>query len=121
MKKLLKILTIMQKPERRGCRLPTAYCRLLLLLLPTVYCLLPTSSIAQPTLMWAKHMGGAGWDEGYSIVVDDSGNVLTTGVFASIVDFDPGASIFTLTSAGNWDIFVSKLDLSGNKRRRSRQ
>jgi len=46
MKTLLKILTIMQKPQQRGCRLPTADCLLLLLLLPTADCLLPTSSIA---------------------------------------------------------------------------
>jgi len=40
--------------------------------------------------------------------------VYTTGYFIATVDFDPGVSIFTLTSAGANDIFVSKLDASGD-------
>jgi len=82
-------------------------------LLSIVYCLLLTAH-AQPTLMWAKQMGGPDFDGGQSIAVDGSGNVYTTGAFVDTADFDPGASIFTLTSAGNADIFVSKLDASGN-------
>jgi len=71
-------------------------------------------STAQPTLMWAKQMGGTSTDHGYSIVVDDSGNVLTTGYFVGTVDFDPGSDTFNMTSAGGAAIFVSKLDLLGN-------
>ncbi len=65
---------------------------------------------------WAKAMGGTGSDAGRSIVIDaaGSGAIYATGYFNSTVDFDPGAGIFNLTSDGGWDIFISKLDASGN-------
>jgi hypothetical protein len=64
--------------------------------------------------VWAKSMGGASAaDVGYGIAVDPAGNVYTTGGFSAAADFDPGAGTFLLTSAGNEDIFISKLDSSG--------
>jgi hypothetical protein len=60
--------------------------------------------------VWAKSMGGTGNDGGYAIAVDSIGHVNTTGGFSLTADFDPGAGTFNLTSAGNSDIFVSKLD-----------
>ncbi len=69
---------------------------------------------ASGNFMWAKKMGGSGDDWGYSITTDTSGNVYTTGVFKETADFDPGAGIFNLTSAGTNDIFILKLDASGN-------
>ena len=41
--------------------------------------------------------------------MDGCGRALTTGRFTATADFDPGADTFNLTSAGNNDIFVSKL------------
>jgi hypothetical protein len=64
--------------------------------------------------VWAKRFGGTDSDEGFSITLDSSGNVYTTGIFRSTVDFDPGDGIANLTSAGNTDVFVSKLNSSGN-------
>jgi hypothetical protein len=64
--------------------------------------------------VWARGMGGAGSDWGIGVAIDSSDNVHTTGYFASIADFDPGTGIINLTSAGNSDIFASKLDGSGN-------
>lgn len=65
-------------------------------------------------LEWVKQLGGTGTDEGYSIAVDAAGNVYTTGGFTGTADFDPGMAPHNLTSAGGLDIFVSKLDASGN-------
>ncbi len=65
-------------------------------------------------LLWAKQLGGTGGDESNDLVIDATGNVLTTGYFANTVDFDPGGGIFNLSSAGVQDIYISKLDASGN-------
>ena len=69
---------------------------------------------ASGNFVWAKSMGGPNSDAGLSIALDGSGNVYTTGVFEGTVDFNPGAGVFNLTSAGSYDIFISKLDASGN-------
>lgn len=64
--------------------------------------------------VWASAMGGTHYDHGCSIAVDSIGNVYTTGYFQDTADMDPGSSLFNLTSAGNDDVFVSKLDNAGN-------
>jgi len=65
--------------------------------------------------VWAKSMGGDYYDYGYSIALDASSNVYTTGGFSTpSIDFDPGVGTFYLTSNGSYDIFISKLDSSGN-------
>lgn len=68
--------------------------------------------------IWAKNMGpsaGSLSAYGFSIKLDAANNVYTTGYFNGTADFDPGPAVFNLTSSGfNDDIFVSKLDSSGN-------
>ena len=67
-----------------------------------------------PSWLWAKGIGGGSDDEGGGMTVDGFGNVYTTGWFNGTVDFDPGPGAFILTSTGLEDIFISKLDFSGN-------
>lgn len=69
---------------------------------------------AAGTLLWAKQMGGVSADVGNSLAVDASGNVFITGFHSGAADFDPGPSTFNLTTAGGLDVFVCKLDASGN-------
>ncbi|WKZ38740.1 MAG: S-layer homology domain-containing protein [Anaerolineales bacterium] len=64
--------------------------------------------------VWAKSMGGTESDQGRGIAVSASGNVYTIGNFEGTADFDPGAGTANLTSAGADDVFISKLDNSGN-------
>lgn len=64
--------------------------------------------------IWAKSIGGSGDEYPYNISADNSGNVLVTGRFTGTVDFDPNASVYNLTSNGGLDIFILKLDPSGN-------
>ena len=64
---------------------------------------------ASGSFVWAKQLGGTGFDVGNSITLDSSGNVYTTGYFLGTADFDPGAGTANLTSAGSGDIFISKL------------
>ena len=73
-------------------------------------CKLDTSG----NFLWARQLGGTLSDSGFSTTTDASGNVLTTGYFQGTADFDPGAGVFNLTSAGSQDIFICKLDASGN-------
>jgi hypothetical protein len=68
---------------------------------------------AQPFYNWAKRIGGGGIDRGNSMTVDASGNVYTTGNFVGTVDFDPGAGIKNLVTTGNSDVYISKLDATG--------
>lgn len=49
-----------------------------------------------------------------SIKLDGSGNIYLLGMFAGILDFDPGIGVFYLSSIGITNGFVLKLDPSGN-------
>lgn len=66
--------------------------------------------------IWARQLGGSSNNcFGNSIAVDGSGNVYTSGSFQGTVDFDPSASTSApIGSLGFQDIFISKLDASGN-------
>jgi hypothetical protein len=64
--------------------------------------------------IWAKTWGGASPDSGTSISFDPSGNIYIAGYFTGTIDFDPGAGVDNRTPVGADDIFVSKLDSSGN-------
>ncbi len=72
------------------------------------------SDAQQPVMEWARQMGGLNEDIGTAICSDAQGNVYTTGCFYGNVDFDPGPDTATLTANGQFDIFISKLDASGN-------
>lgn len=69
---------------------------------------------ASGNFLWAKTFGGPLFDDGSSISIDHTGNLYTTGYFYATADFDPGKGTSNLTSAGNIDLFVQKMDASGN-------
>ena len=46
--------------------------------------------------------------------MDGSGNAYVTGRFSETVDFDPGSGVDNHTSNGQDDVFLSKLDSSGD-------
>lgn len=62
---------------------------------------------------WAKKLGGPANEEGYSIAVDNDGNVYSTGMFTETTDFDPGTEVFTLISLGSADAYVHKMNALG--------
>jgi hypothetical protein len=64
--------------------------------------------------IWVKQIAGSENEIGYAIALDKDKNIYTTGHFDFIVDFDPGAGMFHLLSAGFYDLFVLKLDSAGN-------
>jgi Secretion system C-terminal sorting domain/Beta-propeller repeat len=69
-------------------------------------------------LVWAKSIGSQwGGEEARTIAVDATGNIYTAGQFNNFVypvDFDPSAAVYNLTPVGGTDVFVSKLDATGN-------
>ncbi|MCF6308776.1 MAG: T9SS type A sorting domain-containing protein [Flavobacteriaceae bacterium] len=65
-------------------------------------------------LQWIKTVGGVEHDVSRDIILDRSGNIYTAGEFNDIVDFDPSGAINELSSNGIKDIFIQKLDESGN-------
>lgn len=64
--------------------------------------------------VWAKQIAVSSNTVLSSVSVDASGNVYTIGSFTGTVDFDSGAGTYTLSSAGSSDVFILKLDASGN-------
>lgn len=66
-------------------------------------------------LLWVRGMGDTFDDWAYSVAIDKTGNVLTTGFFNGTVDFNTDTSgTYNLTSSGDRDIFIQKLDSNGN-------
>ncbi len=59
--------------------------------------------------LWSRRFGGGGDDAAMAVAVNATGEVLITGNMMGTVDFGGGP----LTSAGDQDIFVVKLDPAG--------
>ncbi len=65
--------------------------------------------------LWAGSFGGPQNDWIIKVKTDASGNIYHTGAFRGTnVDFDPGAGVASLSSAGQEDIFFSEWDANGN-------
>ncbi len=69
---------------------------------------------ANGNFLWANSMGSTGYDRGFSLAIDASQDVYSTGYFQGTVDFDPGSGTYTLTSAGSEDIFITKFTTAGS-------
>ena len=82
-------------------------------LLLSCLCLFIQAMAQTPSFIWGKQTGGFGGDEGIALAVDAAGNLYYTGVFSGTVDFDPGPGIVNLTSAGSNDVYVAKMNSSG--------
>src|SRR5688572_21248064 len=86
----------------------------LLLVICLFSCSLLNFAQQPPGYVWGRAISGSGYvNLGYS-VIDAPGNVYMAGTFDQWVDFDPGPDSAKLTSVGDVDAFVSKLDSSGN-------
>jgi len=63
---------------------------------------------------WVKQIGGKGVDYITSMTIDPFNNLLITGIFSNLVDFDPSFNNLNLSSNGWGDMFVLKMDTSGH-------
>jgi hypothetical protein len=73
-------------------------------------CKLTSNGIYQ----WAKQIGGGTAHIGSHIIIDNIGNLYCTGAFQGTVDFDPGLGAVNLSSNGQIDVFVMKLNNTGS-------
>jgi hypothetical protein len=63
--------------------------------------------------IWAKKLDGTGSCTGYEIVTDNESNVWFAGYFSGQMDANPGSGTQTLTSNGQTDNFLVKLNPNG--------
>lgn len=61
-------------------------------------------------IKWGNSFGSGGFEYVVSCQTDNADHVYCTGSFENTVDFDPGPGVYNLTSNGNWDGFILKLD-----------
>ena len=81
--------------------------------LPTGVTLNPTTGALTGPADWgynATKAGGTSTDIGYSVAVTSDGGAIVTGYFNGSATFGNT----TLTSAGNADVYIAKVDASGN-------
>ncbi|MEM6804663.1 MAG: T9SS type A sorting domain-containing protein [Bacteroidota bacterium] len=65
--------------------------------------------------VWVRAIGNTNYNVLGSATLDSQDNLLLCGAFSGTLDLDPGAGIFNVSEVGNnRDIFVLKLDSSGN-------
>ncbi len=62
------------------------------------------------TLIWVRHMGGAGADEGTDVLLDKNGDLVLSGCFSNTCSFDT----ITAISQGGSDAFIAKYSSSGH-------
>lgn len=64
--------------------------------------------------LWAKQLDTKFWlVESCQLDLDDNGNIYATGVFNDVMDANPDSGVFNLTSIGNEDVFIIKLNNDG--------
>ncbi|HEU0137242.1 MAG TPA: T9SS type A sorting domain-containing protein [Flavobacterium sp.] len=64
--------------------------------------------------LWAKTVGGPGYEETTAIDTTPDGEVVLAGHFSEDADFDPGTGTSLLSSAGSNDTFLFRLSAAGN-------
>ncbi len=64
--------------------------------------------------IWARTWGGFTTSQSTGLCVDSQDNVYITGHFGMTTDLDPGVGIDEHTSVGSNDVYLSKIDSSGD-------
>lgn len=69
---------------------------------------------ASGSFTWAKTIASSNSKTIAGLVLDNLGNIYTTGYFQETIDFNPNSGTANLSSAGDFDIFVLQLDAAGD-------
>jgi len=71
---------------------------------------LDTNGITQ----WVVTFGGKGHEISWGMAIDGDGNILLAGTYTDTCDFNPGSGVDIGVASGETDMFLVKLDASGN-------
>ncbi len=84
-------------------------------ILPTAFAALFASAGSAQTLDWANAIGGDPFQTQFAnaTAVDSEGAVITIGRYVGSADLDPGPGEAFVTSNGDTDIFIQKVDAFG--------
>lgn len=63
---------------------------------------------------WVKTITGTGYTSVYGLTLDNEQNPIVFGTFSETADFDMDTSVNNLSSSGNRDIFIQKVDPDAN-------
>jgi len=77
------------------------------------YDLYVTKTSPLGVVLWSFVLGADKMDYVSDIVVSNSGDVYITGRFSGIMDFDPSASSFIVSSTDQYDAYVLKFNTAG--------
>ncbi len=69
---------------------------------------------ASGNLIWAKKFTGGSFSDCFSIALDEDLNILVTGSFTGVVDFDPGPNTYFMNSGTFRDAYILKLNSNGD-------
>jgi hypothetical protein len=69
--------------------------------------------VGSAPLLYSTYLGGSGFDQGFGLAIDTSGNAVVTG-FTQSVNFPTTAGSFDTTFNGSSDAFVTKVDPIGS-------
>lgn len=64
-------------------------------------------------LKWGYAIDGTGIQNANDVDVDEHGNIYVYGTFQNTVDFDASSAVHNMTSTGDFDAYVLKLDSAG--------
>ena len=62
---------------------------------------------------WVNQIGSTEYDTSSGLAVDAQGNIFVCGSYRGTVDFDPGSPVLELSSAGESDVYILKMDWKG--------
>ena len=66
------------------------------------------------TYEWSKQMEGEAGSTSQCVTVDEESNVYSSGFFIGTADLNPGEELQSVTSSGDYDIFIQKFNSDGD-------
>lgn len=87
--------------------------RLALAVVPAIFGALLAETTVSSAGSFVAQFGGTNTQSGSAVATDASDNIYAVGTFKNTTDLDPGPGALSVTSAGDTDVYVTKIDASG--------